>query len=377
LATIDQTELSSRLSALLRFLLCRSPSVAESRWAFSQSHPPFPVNRWIEIRHPLKTGWIKLDDHRNGLHSAVRPSNVTDTDMLVFVVPPGPSFQLRTQFSSLIPLIQQPEARRQFEDILPLLLDMGNGSFELREMEYFLDECFNAFERGQSAPVPDEPIISFLNKYADDLCNRYLHQKAPGYFVGLIQLLVLAWNRVSFFSPLWPRWENGQAPPIILLSLMKYVFAEIEGGIGWQEIDNAAREMYKRGSDLQDKALEAQGDDEFYGRLYESCSWLYGAAEGFSYLSKNTTLNPDERKEINNLLKMSRELGVMATTSLLSDCKNRLTGGAQLQADRKRILQVKQTKGLAAAEDLVTQLLEIELMYPASYHDQLNPPQEQ
>lgn len=368
MTTVGPAALKQEIASLLRFLLCRSPFIAEKRWAFERAFPRLPADRWIEIRGQAGRGWIYLGSDGSGLHRQSPPDGVAASDITVIVDPPGPSFALRDRFDRLVRQLPPGLERARLERIGPALRGMGNGDFETREVEDFLDRCYGSYQRGMMERPADAPLMRSMAEYNTDLHERFLNLEAPGSLVGLMRLLDLSWHDCAFFSPIWFEWETGQPLPSDIVGLVRKVFSWIcnDAGVGWQAIERAASAMQTKGSDLLTEALATADSADFYTRLHESCAWSHGAAEGFGYLMRNAALDQAGRETMRKQHKVSQEFGITASTSLLHAYGNVESGGKQFQYDKARVEKVHETKGEAAAENLVSQMLERELLYPGS-----------
>jgi hypothetical protein len=363
----DQARLTAEAESLLRLLLCRSPFFAEKGWTFGIAD--LPRNAWIAIQNPLKTGYMYLGLDGSGRYSATEPVGVAPSEIVRIDDPVEPHFTLRENFQNLVSQVQDQSRRDQLNNIAQLLFEMGTGEFEMKEMNYFFNELFKGFNT--KCNPPDAALMAFLEAYIANVHVRHMAYKMPGYFVGSMELLDRAWRPAAYFylASLSPTgWVGGQHLNQFLLS----AFETMRHMQTPEGIKSAADSLHSEGRKLLDDALEVADEIIFYEILYKSCALFRGGAIGFDYVAQRCSTTAEERLANEKMLHTCEEFGIITYTSLISAYDNARTNGARFAADKERVANLAK-KDPAAADDLVTQMLELEFLYPNSYRSKLLP----
>ena len=119
--------------------------------------------------------------------------------------------------------------------------------------------------------------------------------------------------------------------------------------------------MQELGEKLQLAALDADSVGGFYGNIYQSMPWLWGAYLGFRYLSvaQKSREVPSHKIAAN----VCDERLANATPSLVTAFLDTLDGRA-LRSSRDLVSRKRRMEGKVAAEALADHFIEVMLEYP-------------
>lgn len=351
------------VNALLRFLLCVSPWRAEEIYYASHAAPPLQPKGWTKVGAPGHTGWIFLDqDAGTGRYRSTPPPGVDPTQISTIVIPPHSVFGLRDMAKQLVEQSGAARINPALDNLYSRLVSMGNGTFETAEMARFLDSCRLA----ASNPATFKKALA---DYRIELLQGMCNTRYPGYFVGLMALFLNSIAGVEAIVLTGVQIERGRLPH--LMALLKFAFDSIVQNDGPERLEHASADLRAEGKSHLEQADAASKDEVFYGHLFMSCPFFYGAKHGFEYLAAKSPAGSDARKSYENKDHECEELLVYSSSSLLNHFDNLHDGWAQFQKHCRRVSDLRKSKGDAAAESQVLEYLTLSHFYPSHYRDSL------
>lgn len=351
------------IEAVLRYLLHRSPFFAETLHAFSQAHPDFPRDKWIEFRSTGHTGWFFFSSDGAGRYTGTRPVGVADADMQVETNKAGgPNFALRELYKSLIARLPEGPERNHYYALLPLLYEMSDGTFELRETRSFLERCTTELENTQGEGGAST-FSRFLEKEKVRLGTNLLDYRVPGYYAGEMCLLHYAWHDVAWI-PLSAIKLTGRTFSTGR-GLIWFVFESILENEGPQRIEASSKQLHDEAHKLVVSAQESTDLNDFFDKLFVSCALFSGSKAGYGYLANSKQLDGPYRKAQQLMENACEEYFVTASTSLSNEMENRVTGGKNFKRHVQQVSELRRSKGELAAALKVTELTDVRLFYPS------------
>ena len=241
------------------------------------------------------------------------------------------------------------------------LVSMGNGTFEMAELGRFLDLCFDRTGTGS--------LTTRLAEYQAQLQIGMCSCQYPGYFVGLMTLLIKTVAGVEGIALSNVQTERDRLPSTV--ALLKFVFDEIMRNDSPERIEGAAQALQAEGERHLEQARASTQDEMFYGHLFRSNPFFYGAKLAFEYLAAVAESESDTRKSHERRDHECEEYLVYASSSLLNHFDNLHFGWAQYQQHSRRVADLRTSNGVGAAEQQVNHYTEIVHFYPAHYRDAL------
>jgi hypothetical protein len=350
--------------AALRSLLADQPNRPEEVWATKGLFLGYPEGQWFEISSAVGLRYMQVG--RNGRFSRDRPAGVGDSQLVKVTKPPGPFFGIRTFLDRMAGRFEDMhdlEFGNLLRELSPALRAMGDGSFDAMEVRGFLKGCYGQLSSGQSA-------VPFVERYMAELLPRHSGFRIPGYYVAYMLVLDGAWRAMrerpvvdlmlaSFNRPGQAIQDKiGNVNDLLLL-----VLKTLAGPAGEaQAAERAIKSMHAVGEQLVRDARSAESVGVFYGKIYESCPWLYGAFRGYQFLA-NTTADPEKRREHGAAATFCEELSVRTRTSL-DHIFGTWVGTGSLEGMRREIAHVRRKDGDFDAEMLADQRINSELLFP-------------
>lgn len=349
---------SMLVNALLRYLLCISPWRAESVYYFSLQSPPLHNNKWTRVMSAGHTGWIFIDRQAGtGKYRSSPPRGVDPKSVPTIEIPTQYRVGLRTMADTLVAQVGGATAYPRLANLLDRLLAMGDGRFETAEVARFLHFCTNP----QCFPAG-------LASYRSDLARGMCEGRYPGYFVGLMLLLLKAISGVEAIvlsGALMSRERTAN-----LIGLLNFALGQIATNDGPERIDRAAQELRAEGKSHLAEARKATRDEVFYGHVFLSCPFFYGAKMAFEYLTA-VSKEPEATTTYEKADYECEELLVYASSSILNHFVNLKFGWPLWQEHNRRVSEIRKTKGAPAGERQVMEYLELAYFYPEDYRHAL------
>jgi hypothetical protein len=358
---------SMLVNALLRYLLCISPWRAEGVYYQSHQASPLHDDKWTRVTSAGHTGWIFIDRQAGtGMFRSSPPRGVDPKSIPAIEIPTQYRVGLRTMADTLVAQVGGATAYPRLANLLDRLLAMGNGRFETAEVAKFLDSC-----------TDPQWFPAGLAGYRSDLVRGMCEGRYPGYFVGLMLLLLKAISGVEAIvlsGALMSRQSTAN-----LIGLIGFALGQIAANDGPEHIDRAAQELRAEGKSHLAEARKATREEAFYGHVFLSCPFFYGAKMAFEYLAA-VSEEPEARRTYEKADYECEELLMYASSSLLSHFVNLKFGWSLWQEHGRRVSEIRKTKGTAAGERQVMEYLELAYFYPEHYrhalHNGLKPPPE-
>lgn len=349
---------STLVNALLRYLLCISPWRAESVYYHSNQAPPLHDNKWTRVTSAGHAGWIFIDRQAGtAKYRSSQPQGIDPRSIPNIEIPTEYRVGLRTMADTLVAQAGGATAYPRLANLLDRLLAMGDGRFETAEVARFLDSCADPqwFPAGFSG-------------YRSDLVQGVCEGRYPGYFVGLMLLLLKAISGVEAIvlsGTLMSRQRTAN-----LIGPIEFALSQIATNDGPERINHAAQELRAEGKSHLAEARKATRDEIFYGHVFLSCPVFYGAKMAFEYLAAGSE-KPEAKKMYEKADYECEELLVYASSSLLNHFENLKFGWPRWQEHCRRVSEIRKTKGAAVAERQVIEYLEVAYFYPEHYRHAL------
>lgn len=351
------------VNALLRFLLCLSPWRAEGIYYMSHVAPPLRAKGWTKVTTAGHTGWIFLDrDAGTGKHSSTSPAGIDPTQVPTIVIPPHYQFGLRDMAKQLVEQSGAATINPALDNLYSHLVSMGDGTFETAEIARFLDLCRGA---AGSPATFKKALADYRTELLQGMCNTHY----PSYFVGLMALFLNSIAGIEAIVLTGVQIERGQLPH--LMALLKFAVDSIVENDGLERLERAAADLRAEGKSHLEQADMTRKDEVFYGHLFMSCPFFYGAKQEFQYLAAQWPAGSDARKSYEKKEYECEELLVYSSSSLLNHFDNLHYGWAQFRKHCRRISDLRKAKGDAAAERQAIEYLTLSHFYPSHYRDSL------
>jgi hypothetical protein len=345
------------VNALLRYLLCISPWRAENVFYASHVAPPLRQG-WTRVVTGDHESWILVDSRGGtGQWRPAPPEGVPAESIPTVETPPAYRIGLRRMAATLVAQAGGDAAYPHLAGLFDRLLSMGNGRFEAAELERFVALC------AQPGWLPEG-----IAAYRADLLAGACDSRFPGYFVGLMMLFLDAIQgaRAVILSGMLldPRARSH------LHALLDGVFRQLLDNDGPASIEQAAKGLRRKGKELLATAARQQRDEDFYGNVFRSCAFFYGANRGFDWLASSVQ-DPAESARFRRAADETEEFLVYTSSSLLHHFGNLKFGWAGWQQHVRHVADVRRELGAAAAEREVTYYLQTAFYYPACYREAL------
>lgn len=360
---------SMLVNSLLRYLLCISPYRAEGLYyQIHQTPCPYPYDKmWTRVIIGEHTGWIFIDLQADTGKYRPSPPPVVDPKLIpTIVVPVQYQTELRKMANTLVEQVGGASAYPHLANLFDRLLAMGDGRFETDEVSKFLDLWTdpNWFPSG-------------LARYRDSLLSGMCKCRYPGYFVGLMLVLLNAISSVEVIVMSGALLSRESLTD--LMRLLRFAFDQILTNDGPERIDHAAQQLRTEGKSHLAEARKATRDEVFYGHLFLSCPFFYGAQMAFEYLAMTST-EPAARTTYQKKDYECEEYLVCASTSIQNQFENLKFGWPMWQKNCQRVSEIRKTKGTPAGEQKMMEYLELNYFYPEYYRhalqEGLKPPPE-
>ena len=346
------------VNALLRYLLCISPWRAESVYYLGHQDPPLHDNKWTRVTSAGHIGWIFIDRQAGtGKYRSSPPRGVDPKSIPTIEIPTQYRVGLRTMAETLVAQVGGGKAYPSLANLLDQLLAMGDGRFETAEVARFLDLC-----------TDPEWFPGGLSGYRSDLLRGMCEGRYPGYFVGLMLLLLKAISGVEAIVLSGAVMSRQRTANVI--GFIQFALDSIFTNDGSERIDRAGKELRADGKSHLAEARKATRDEVFYGHLFLGCAFFYGAKMTFEYLAAVSTA-PDAKKMYEKADYECEEFLVYASSSILNRFENLKFGWPRWQEHGRRVLEIRETKGAAAAERQVMEYLDLAYFYPEHYRHAL------
>jgi hypothetical protein len=335
------------LVALCRLLMSSSPVEAEYAWdklGLMASSP----DRWFEVRRGTIVQYQRGAETVRS--SASQPSGVAREDIGRIVEPLFPPTALRDYLTWLADAMPEQGMRLKARARSTAIQGM-DIAFERKELATFLT--------GAAKP-------GFAESFAESLRRRYVRFAIPGSLAGRLLLLV----SIAEAGQGLPALSKALRMPGRLNVLDAVAFtddmlrkiARLDAGTAW--IATASAQMKEQAGTLQEQAMGARTDGEFYGDVFLSAPPAYAAYFGFEYLAGMKT-NPD-RERHRRLLALCHERTAAATAALMTHFLDSIDG-RQILLHRTGIARIRESEGEAAASLAAEQYLDVERLYPPFY----------
>jgi hypothetical protein len=363
---VGKLNLRHCLVALQRVLFSITPIAAESNWwlrgAFTAQH----LGRWIEHRSPGFPPTYTFNDGVSGRHTLTLPAGVAADDVVVISEPSPLPTPLRDFFCQLV---------EQFSDEYP---DDQPWKETLRERVKRLDVMYGPdyekasflLELREIRPAKTTTNVAWpSNEVLDDMSARivkgYANFQVTGILAGdLILVATVLRHAMSYRYTFHPGFSVGSL--LTVMSLESFLTGLIRSssvpGEILKLIRNASESMQLKGDETQESALTAQELGLFYGHIFASMSWFWGALRGFKFL---TFVEPGVKSD-SIALNVCDERIAIAEASLASHFADSLDR-RDLLSRRDHIAQLRKESGDPAADQLADQYLEMEMLYPSYF----------
>jgi hypothetical protein len=385
--------------ALQRKLLFANPIMAEESWWITEQQQAIiserGIGQWFEIRQKGFATTYTFIGRDSGRSSTSPPPDVSAKDLVVISVPLTTPTTLRDFLDRLIAQFdEQEETVRVWKKPLlarsRALREMGRSEYDRSLKQQFLAPVKNGFATTRG--LNEDYFVAL----AKGVKAKFLDFEMAGWVAGelyfLIRVLTLLWpRRYMKQGYIWN--EVGDDSAAILSLVCGYIS-------GLDFIKQTSEAMLSEGEKVQASALDAQSVREFYGRVYESSLWLWGAFVGFSYIqSPNETfvwlaslgmLKPfglEEPADMEAAAPVLKQFGLWGGShahykepariaARVCDERLAIVGGSIgthfgdcmdsrcLIQSRAQIEQKRFDQGEGAADQLADQMIEMQLLYP-------------
>jgi hypothetical protein len=345
--------------SLLRFLQASRPSYQEQSWA-TQAAVAAAAGQWVELRtRGVATGYIQAEESR-GRYRPTPPENVARNEIRPIEMPDPPPTTLRQFLSSMIDrlVVQDPTGAREFLHYR----DMLAGSEE--EAGYLATRRLaSALAGGAGLGVPEAAVAQEL---ASTLLDQFDHFAIRGEVVGVLLMLCHVSRRADPQRALTIALRNTPKIPVHdLAGFGDFVLSGVNSqtrGAGW--INEAAQELSETVEAKLDDATAATSIGSFYGAIYSSIPFAYGAKRGFGFLSRSAT--GDEAANYAVLANQCDERCAHGMAALKVDFGNSMDFRFIL-AHRRMIEKQRRLNGETYAEATVIELIDTSMTYPTFF----------
>ncbi len=345
--------------SLLRFLQAARPSYQEQSWA-TQAVMAAAPGQWFELRRGgIPTGYLQAEESR-GRYTSTPPEKVSQNRIRPLDMPDPPPTVLRRFLSSMIDRFaaQDPVAARDFLPYRDLLLksEEDAGYLATRELT-------GALATGAGLRVPEALVMA---EYENTLLGQFNHLGVRGEIVGILLMLCHVARKADPQTALTLALQSTPKTPVCdLAGFGDFVLSGVmsqSGGASW--IKEAAQELRDRDEAKLDEAMAAKSAGNFYGAIYSSIPFAYGAKRGFGFLSRSLT--GDEAVNCQVLANQCDERFAYGMAALKVDFGNSMDWRFLL-AHRRMVDKHRQLKGETYAEATAVELIDISMMYPALF----------
>ena len=373
---IQPLDIKWTISALQRVLYAINGQMEDSKWRDVKEKAEHPDGIRIDVhlnnagfpdkvqhgRRPEKwfriheiTGeisYIQISDD-SGRFSKERPSGVKDEDIIEIKPPKEPPSALRNFLETLIaqlnptlaedlPFVEAQKRRR------PSLLAMysPNHANEVAiQLEALYRDILSKLPNYSFETLISQVISGYTNFLVEgDFCAKSLLIACTLKHAQTLQINISGIDALSAnLSTSWSGILNRILAHDPKLSCLQA----------------ACEEMQERGEQLQLAALDTNSVGDFYGNIYISIPWVWGAYLGFRFLTEKAPGTPAFKIATN----VCDERIANAATSLLTAFLDTLDTRA-LSATRNLISRKRRLAGEAAAEALADHHIEVMLEYP-------------
>jgi len=370
------SDIKQCMLALQRELYAIGALPAEERWRHTKEISLHPAAIRIEVRQDLDADdrpyvlygrkpnkWFQSHDlsglityqlmnDDSGRTTQIRPPGLRDEDFVELWEPEETPVTLRKFLEQLtsrldpnntddIPFIDAQERRH------PGLLAMYAP-----DRKFTNDMPLTDSFREILSSISSLPLNDLISKISSDHTNFLIDGGIGGQLCLSIFVLTLAAPENSRIDSAFPYSVNS------FHEILDCIAACPEG---ITSIRKACEPMQLRGEELQLSALDADSVGGFYGSIFESCLWLWGACLGYRYLSDAPPTCREHSIKISH--NVCQERAVNALTSLNTGFLDTLDGRAFL-ATRAGISRTRRLSGEAAAEAATDHCIEVALSYP-------------
>lgn len=366
------------MSALQRVLYGNNATMAEGIWHASKEKSEHPAGIRIEVhldnagfpdkvqhgRRPGKwfrihelsggTTYIQVSDD-SGRQSQVRPPDLKDENIIDLWAPSGVPITLRNFLDKLIsqldsssevdiPFIEAQKNRR------PSLLAMYST-----DRSFLLNKELVDIFRGILSNLSNYSCEASISKVLSDHKNFLMDGDLGGNILLITSVLEFARMSPQILGSIC---SSSVAPTASLADILNCITGH-KNGSTW--IQTTCEGMQKQGEKLQLAALNADSVGGFYGNIYQSIPWLWGAYLGFRYLS----VAPKSKEVLSHKIaaNVCEERLANATPSLVTAFLDTLDGRA-LRSSRDLVSRRRRLEGKVAAEALADHFIEVMLEYP-------------
>jgi hypothetical protein len=353
------------LASLARAILCNSPGIAEVNWAFIKPRPNIPKEHWIQIRNAHYGGWVIY--HMDGSYQALprRPDGVKVSEIIIVEDPPEAFFSLRRRLGELLDEAHDTGLKAKFAPVISLIAELDSGAFEAREVSGFLAGCITPFESMGGGPAALAAVKLFLTEYMTSLQPRLESFQLPGYYLGLMRLLNFCWRDVipECLIGLHFHWRSIRS----MSDLLGNLFQPMVENEGPKLVEQAAKSLMDDGMRLVDEARNIEMYNDFYGKLFVSCSSFLGAQSGYNYLAESGGLSAEHRAGYATAAQAcGRELAIPFRSVMIA-FQNSISANQPFHDQQAYVGQVYRELGEGSAKKLVDRYVSRELLYPKSF----------
>ena len=343
--------------------------MAEAYLAFGNSQwmLTMPRDRWIDVRYSMgERRWVWVGKDGTGRHSRTPPEGIDPKDILIQELSLEPSFDVRRLVQRIVSDISDADVRSNFESLVQLLIYMEESDFDQRLTRQLVSQWrLDLYGFGNVKGVMDS-----THELPTKLFVAMLQYQLPGYLVGLLTLLCLAWQ---------------DAMPVVLSrledanqirgahDLVKKAFDILSQDFGPSKIQQASDTLRDYGQKLQTSAKRASRDGDFYGDLYLSCPAFIGAMWGYRYLETLLNADPQLAELSRKMANACEEQGLLAFESLWYSFLDGVTQGSKLRADQEMVKKVWNELGRSEGEAKAKELVDFYFRYPKYYYERLVP----
>ena len=355
----EQFDIRNCVVALQKFLFCGSPTSAEEFW-WRRGVDRGERGPWTEIRGQGVPSFYIFNDGVNGRSGWELPPDVRPEDVTVISLPSPAPKTLRNYYKLLVD---------QFDENDSWMKDLRVRIKRIEEMEipnYDQIVTYQSLNQIRSKLASEQINAEYLEEFISNVDKSYNNFRITGPIAAdlamIAKVLCLAIPYRFMFVPGF-RMDSLIAENSLASCLSNLVNYSLVPGEMTKLIRQACDYMQSKGEELQDSALNAENSGEFYGRIYGSIFWFFGAQKGLNFLIASNPSFPSEANDIRIALNYCEERGVVSMVSVQNQFADTLDY-RELLGHVMEIEKERQLHGESAAEQLADQYIETEMLYP-------------
>jgi hypothetical protein len=346
--------------SLLRFLQAARPSFQEEHWSIQADVAAGAPGTWFELRkRGVPTGYTQAEASR-GRYTSIPPRNVAGEEIRPLEVPDPPPTVLREFLSLMIDRLAEHDAGAA-SNFLPyrnLLTESEDtaGYLATRQLT-------SALAAGAGLRVPEAAVMVEFETKLLELFNSF---KMRGEVVGILLMLCLVAQKADPQRALTVALQSTPKTTVHdIAGFGDFVLSGVisqAGGAGW--INEAAQGLNDSVEAKLDEAAAASSTGNFYGAIYSSIPFAYGAKRGFGFLSRSAP--GDEAAHYAVLANQCDERFAHGMAALQADFGNSMDSRFVL-SHRRMVERQRRLRGETSAEATTIELIDTSMMYPAFF----------